>query len=71
MKQLLFALLCAPIVALATSSEDIADSYFSKKNIQLTSQELTALSIGKKWQTGTATSKPVAARDGSIAFVYG
>lgn len=70
-KQFLLAMLCVPAVALAGSSDDIADRYFSKKSIQLTSQERTALSIGKKWQTGMATSKPVSARDGSIAFVYG
>ncbi|HGT2644351.1 TPA: P-type conjugative transfer protein TrbG [Legionella pneumophila] len=70
-KQLLFALMCVPVVALAGASEDIADRYFSKKVVQLTPQEQSALFIGKKWQTGMATSKPVAARDGSIAFVYG
>ena len=70
-KQLLFALMCVPVVALASSSDDIADRYFSKKSVQLTQQERSALSIGKKWQTGMATSKPVSARDGSIAFVYG
>jgi P-type conjugative transfer protein TrbG len=70
-KQLLFALMCVPVVALAGASEDIAERYFSKKVVQLTPQEQSALSIGKKWQTGMATSKPVTARDGSIAFVYG
>ena len=70
-KQVLFALMCVPVVALASSSDDIADRYFSKKSVQLTQQERAALSIGKKWQTGMATSKPVSARDGSIAFVYG
>lgn len=70
-KQLLFALMCVPVVALAGSSDDIAERYFSKKVVQLTPQEQSALSIGKKWQTGMATSKPVTARDGSIAFVYG
>lgn len=70
-KQLLFALMCVPVVALAASSDDLAERYFSKKVVQLTPQEQSALSIGKKWQTGMATSKPVTARDGSIAFVYG
>jgi len=70
-KQLLFALMCVPVMALAGSSDDMAERYFSKKVVQLTSQEQAALSIGKKWQTGMATSKPVTARDGSIAFVYG
>ncbi len=50
---------------------DIADQYFSKKEIRLTKQESAAIAIGKKWQTGMATSKPVTAKDGSIAFVYG
>lgn len=68
----LLALLLLPLAATATSTnEDLADQYFSKTKIALTSQERTAISIGKKWQTGMATSKPVAARDGSIAFVYG
>lgn len=57
--------------ALALADGDMADQYFSKKNLLLTPQERTAISIGKKWQTGQATSKPVAARDGSIRFVYG
>jgi type IV secretion system protein VirB9 len=57
--------------ALALADGDMADQYFSKKNLSLTTQEQTAVSIGKKWQTGQATSKPVAARDGSIRFVYG
>lgn len=70
-KQLLFALLCGPLMALAGTSDDIADIYFSKKVVQLTPQERAAISIGSKWQSGQATSKPVAARDGSIAFVYG
>lgn len=70
-KQLLFALMCVPVVALAVPGDDLADRYFSKKSVQLTPQERSALSIGKKWQTGMATSKPVTARDGSIAFVYG
>lgn len=70
-KQLLFALMCVPVVAFAAASDDIAERYFSKKVVQLTPQEQSAISIGKKWQTGMATSKPVTARDGSIAFVYG
>ena len=70
-KQLLFALMCLTVATCAKASDDIADRYFSKKSIRLTQQERSALSIGKKWQTGMATSKPVTARDGSIAFVYG
>lgn len=70
-KHLLFTLFCVPVVALSAPGDDIADRYFSKKSIPLTSQERAAISIGKKWQTGMATSKPVTAEDGSIAFVYG
>jgi len=71
MKPILFTLLCLPALALASAPEDLAERYFSKKVIQLTPQEQSALSIGRKWQTGMATSKPVTAQDGSIAFVYG
>jgi P-type conjugative transfer protein TrbG len=69
--QLLFALMSIPMLALASTSDDLAERYFSKKSIQLTKQEQSALTIGKKWQTGLSSSKPVSARDGSIAFVYG
>lgn len=70
-KKLLFALMYVPVALLAATSDDLADRYFSKKTIRLTPQEQSAISIGKKWQTGMATSKPVSAQDGSIAFVYG
>jgi len=71
-KRLFFILLCMPIMTLALSSEaDMADRYFAKKSLPLTKQERAAITIGKKWQTGMATSKPVTAGDGSIAFVYG
>lgn len=65
---LVFFLTIAPLIA---SANDLADSYFSKKPALLTPQEKQALLIGKKWQTGQATSKPVAGRDGAIQFVYG
>lgn len=52
-------------------AEDLADQYFSDKKLVLTSQERAALKIGKKWQTGNATSKPVASEDGSIRYVFG
>ena len=68
---LLSALMVVPVLAGAVSQDDMANQYFSKKTIALTSQERAAISIGKKWQTGFATSKPVAARDGSISYVYG
>lgn len=68
----LLALMLLPLTVTATpSNEELANQYFSKKRVELTSQERTAIAIGKKWQTGMATSKPVVARDGSIAFVYG
>ncbi|HHS8316181.1 TPA: P-type conjugative transfer protein TrbG [Legionella pneumophila] len=67
----LLPFLWMPVFALAQTQEELADTYFSKKSVPLTSQERQALLIGKKWQTGQATSKPVTARDGSIAFVYG
>lgn len=68
---LLSALMVVPVLAGAVSQDDMANQYFSKKTIELTAQERAAISIGKKWQTGLATSKPVAARDGSISYVYG
>lgn len=71
MNKFLIILMLFPFLSHAGDSDDIADHYFSKKIVQLTPQERTAISIGKKWQTGTATSKPVAAEDGSIAYVYG
>lgn len=58
-------------LSFAVRGHDIADAYFSKKVVSLTPQEQHAIAIGKKWQTGLATSKPVTAKDGSIAFVYG
>lgn len=67
----LFALMLLPFTAFAITNEDLANQYFSKKSVALTTQERAAIAIGKKWQTGMATSKPVAARDGSIAFVFG
>lgn len=70
-KNCLAALMFIPMVAMASTSEELADHYFFKSTLQLTPQERTALSIGKKWQTGNATSKPVAASDGSIRFIYG
>ncbi|PJE09581.1 P-type conjugative transfer protein TrbG [Legionella sp.] len=60
-----------PLISVAANSEDMANQYFSHKTIELTQQEEAALSIGKKWQTGSATSKPVAGRDGAIHFIYG
>lgn len=72
MKMKLFmALILLPMVALADGIDPLADQYFTKKSMELTPQERAAIAIGKKWQTGMATSKPVAAADGSIRFIYG
>jgi type IV secretion system protein VirB9 len=68
-KTLLCALIFTPLTALA--SEDMADTYFAKKTVPMTKQEQAAIAIGKKWQTGMATSKPVTGEDGSIRFVFG
>lgn len=72
MKKLMMSLcLMVPALSFAGGDEDMADRYFSKKVPQLSYQERQAISIGKKWQTGSATSKPVAAADGAISFVFG
>jgi len=72
MKKLIMSLcLMVPVLSFASGDEDMADRYFSKKIPQLSSQERQAIAIGKKWQTGSATSKPVAAADGAISFVFG
>lgn len=71
-KTLLIAALTAmPVMVMAANNDELANQYFSKKSVELTSQERAAIDIGRKWQTGMATSKPVAASDGSIRFVYG
>lgn len=68
---LLAVLIAMPVAVIAANNDELANQYFSKKSIELTSQERAAIDIGRKWQTGMATSKPVAASDGSIRFVYG
>ncbi|MFT4059279.1 MAG: P-type conjugative transfer protein TrbG [Legionella sp.] len=68
---LLSVFLIWPTLGMAITQDDMADKYFSKKIMPLNPQERKAIEIGKKWQTGQATSKPVAASDGSISFVYG
>ncbi|MBA2710164.1 MAG: P-type conjugative transfer protein TrbG [Tatlockia sp.] len=70
-QRLLMACMSLAVMTAVNAEIDIADQYFSKKEIRLTKQESAAIAIGKKWQTGMATSKPVTAKDGSIAFVYG
>lgn len=69
MKKKMFLLML--LISLNCHAEDLADQYFSDKKLALTSQEKAALKIGKKWQTGSATSKPVASEDGSIRYVFG
>lgn len=72
MKKLIFSIcLMLPVLGCALGEQDMADRYFSKRIPQLSAQERQAIAIGKKWQTGSATSKPVAASDGSISFVFG
>lgn len=70
-KHLLLMMLLMPVVVFSMSNDELSKQYFSNEPIELTPQEKTAISIGHKWQTGSATSKPVAGRDGSIQFVYG
>lgn len=70
-KHLFLTMMLMPALAFSAPNDDLARQYFSKPHLELTPQEKTALSIGRKWQTGSATSKPVAAGDGSIQFVYG
>ena len=70
-KKALLLLSLFPALGLAATSDDLKKQYFPKETRVLTSQEHAAIAIGKKWQTGSATSKPVAARDGSIRFIFG
>lgn len=69
----ILAMLClfSACAGYASSSDDMANQYFSDDNIALTTQEKEALAIGKKWQTGSQTSKPFAGTGGAISFVYG
>lgn len=60
-----------PLITFANDADEMANRYFADTKLALTEQEQTALAIGKHWQTGKATSKPVAGRDGSINFIYG
>lgn len=71
MRGLLLSLCLFPLLSVANGEDDMAERYFSKRVAQLSYQERQAIAIGKKWQTGSATSKPVAAADGSISFVFG
>lgn len=69
MKNKIFFILL--LLSQALWAEDLADQYFTNKELPLTHQEKKALEIGKKWQTGEATSKPVTGKDGSIQYVFG
>ncbi|MDX2481723.1 MAG: P-type conjugative transfer protein TrbG [Desulfuromusa sp.] len=65
----LVATLAIPAVSLA---DEMADKYFSKKNITLTPQEKAAIDIAKKYQTGSGTGmKPITGPDGSVRFLFG
>lgn len=69
--RVLIPALLLPCLAFAGQADDMANRYFSDKTLALNEQEQTALAIGKRWQTGQATSKPVAGRDGAINYIYG
>ncbi len=61
----------APIAAIAAPDQDaLADQYFAKKEPTQTPQERAAIAIGRKWQTGSATSKPFAGPNGAINYPY-
>jgi type IV secretion system protein VirB9 len=70
-KLILSCLILTPLLGLAENADEMANLYFANKTLTLSKQEETALSIGKKWQTGKATSKPVVGKDGAINFIYG
>ena len=74
MKKFLLAIcLCvAPTIALAASSDKLADQYFSGKNPTLTQQEKAAIAIAEQWKAASATGlAPVSGPNGSIIFLYG
>jgi len=73
-KQLFTVILGTPLMmsSLALASDDMADTYFSKNNPTLTSQEKEAIAIAKRWESGSALDmKPVAGANGTIKFLYG
>ncbi|RYF50916.1 MAG: P-type conjugative transfer protein TrbG, partial [Cytophagaceae bacterium] len=67
----LAGLLLPQFVQAADSQADMANKYFAPDTVQLTPQEQKAIGIGKKWQTGQATSNPTPGGDGAITFLYG
>ena len=74
MKKFLLAIcLCVvPTIALAASSDKLADQYFSGKNPTLTQQEKAAIAIAEQWKAASATGlAPVSGPNGSIIFLYG
>lgn len=64
-------LLLPALVQAADSQADMANKYFAPDTVKLTSQEQKAIGIGKKWQTGEATSNATPGGDGAITFLYG
>lgn len=63
----------APRLTIAAGSEqNLGDLYFNSSNPKLTTQELAAINIAKKWQDDSAKGiKPVAGTDGSIRYLFG
>lgn len=60
-----------PFFAQATESqEDMANRFFAPDTVVLTPQEQKAITIGKQWQTASATSAAFAGADGAITFNY-
>ncbi|WP_412755530.1 P-type conjugative transfer protein TrbG [Legionella longbeachae] len=66
----LFCLLI-PVTGFAFDTSELAKRYFSETDAQLSSQEKQALDIAERTQKGEKTSKPFAAADGSVSFIYG
>ena len=71
MNKTLLTLMRMALPTMACADGNLTDQLFAKTAITLTPQERAALTIGQKWQTGSATSMPVAGSDGSIRYVYG
>jgi type IV secretion system protein VirB9 len=60
-----------PFFAQATESqEEMANRFFAPDTVVLTPQEQKAITIGKQWQTASATSAAFAGADGAITFNY-
>ncbi|PSL90808.1 P-type conjugative transfer protein TrbG [Pseudomonas sp. R9.37] len=66
------ASLLLPGIAFAAETQaEMANKYFAPQTLKLTPQEQKAIGIGKKWQTGRATSNATPGGDGAIMFQYG